>query len=100
MKSIPKSLIPFFQEYDFDEMGLESHKIVIIGRVLEFGTTRELEWLFKTYKQEDVKNFIKEYGYRKLTARSFNFWRIVLGIKKYRKPPWFKKESNPLPGGV
>ena len=95
MKSIPRTLIPFFQEYDPREIDLETYQPVIIGRVLAFGTTKELQWLFKVYKKEKVKNFIKEHGYRNLSPETFNFWRGLLEIKKYKKLPWLKKKSSP-----
>lgn len=95
MKSIPRTLFPFFQEYDPQEIDLETYQAVIIGRVLAFGTTKELRWLFKTYTKEKVRNFIKEYGYRKLSPETFNFWRLVLEVKKYRKLSWFKNKSSP-----
>lgn len=90
---IPVSSSPFFQEYNFKKLDIETDRNVIIERLLEYGTTDELRWLFHTYSNNEVRNFVRDKGYRALSIRSFNFWCLILGIKKYNKPVWLKDKK-------
>ncbi len=85
---IPKTIAPYFQEYDFSSLDVEKDSDLIIGRTLEFGTREELKWLFKTYGSQKIKEFVRTRGYRVLSKRGFNYWRIVLRIRRYKKPDW------------
>jgi len=85
---IIKTIAPYFQEYDFSSLDTEKDGELIIGRTLEFGTREELKWLFKTYGSRRITEFVKTRGYRVLSKRGFNYWRIVLKIRRYKKPDW------------
>jgi hypothetical protein len=85
---IIKTIAPYFQEYDFSSLDIEKDAELIIGRTLEFGTREELKWLFKTYGAQRIKEFVRARGYRVLSKRGFNYWRIVLKIRRYKKPDW------------
>jgi hypothetical protein len=90
---IPATLVPYFQEYDFETLSPESDADLIIGRVLEHGNRAELRWLFETYPKARIKEFVRENGFRALTRRSFNFWRLILRVGNYKQPPWLKTKS-------
>ena len=92
-RKIPKTMKPFFQEYEFSSLNLQSDRELIIGRILEFGTKKELTWLFKTYSPQEISKFVQKRGYRTLSVRAFNFWCVVLGIKRYSKPAWLKDKK-------
>lgn len=85
---IPNSLLPFFNDYS--QLNLKKDKNIIIPRVLDFGTIPELRWLFKTYPKAVIKDFIENRGFRALSARTFNFYFYLLGIKNYRRPDFSK----------
>jgi hypothetical protein len=36
---------------------------------------------------------VRAHGYRRLDKRAFNYWRNMLGIKRYTVPPWERSES-------
>jgi hypothetical protein len=86
--SLPISLLPFFSDYS--QLNLRKDKNIIIPRVLDFGTIAEIRWLFKTYSKAIIKNFVKTSGFRALSARTFNFYYQMLGIKNYRRPDFSK----------
>ncbi len=88
MAKIPKTLAPYFQEYEFSTLDIEKDADLIIGRTLEFGGSVELKWLFKTYGSRRIKEFVRTRGYRILSKRGFNYWRTVLRIRRYKKPDW------------
>jgi hypothetical protein len=88
--SIPKSLLSFFSDYS--KLNLRKDKNIIIPRVLDFGTINELRWLFRTYPKTTIKNFLKTRGFRSLSARAFNFYCHLFGIRNYNRPKFAKNK--------
>jgi len=85
---LPADAAWLFPEYDFDTMGLERHKSVIIERVLERGTWEQLCWLFTTCSEISVAEWVRRHGFRLLSKRSFALWRLALGVAEYSAPEW------------
>lgn len=77
-----------FPEYDLESLNLERHRGVIIERMLERGTWEQLRWLFATYGQECVADWVRHHGFRLLSNRSFALWRLALGITDLIVPEW------------
>lgn len=86
--TIPRSIIAFLQEYDVAEIDAETHAIPIIERVLEMGTWEDLHWLFHHYGIARITEYLQNLGHRRLAPMTFNYWRKLLKIKKYRRVPW------------
>jgi len=85
---LPPDLEWLFPEYDFAEMGLSSHQGIIIERVLEKGSWEQVHWLFKTYGEEKVADWVRKHGFRLLSKRSFALWKLALDIKEIEAPEW------------
>ena len=77
-----------FPEYDFETMDPESHRGVIIERILERGTWQQLRWLFATYGEDKVADWVRQHGFRLLSRRSFSLWRLALDVTEYQAPEW------------
>lgn len=90
---IPSSAAPYFQEYALDELDISKDADLIIGRILEYGDSKELKWLFAAYRTAQIRRFVCEYGFRALSPRSFNFWRIILKVQSFRRPSWLSSKS-------
>jgi len=90
---VPKEATVLFQEYDLNSLDVKNDKGLIIGRILELGDLRSLQWLFKIYTIKEIAEFVKLRGYRTLSSRTFNFWLLVLDIEKYQKPEWLKDKK-------
>ena len=73
---LPKHLNPLFPEYHQIRLNVGMDSSIIIGRILEYGSTNELQWLNKRYTRGDIKTFIQKDGFRLLTPRSLNFWSL------------------------
>jgi hypothetical protein len=82
MQPIPLTLAPFFQEYDFTKLNPQTDSHTIIERILQFGNRAELRWLFQTYPQEQIKEWVKIFANDKLPQPHRAFWKIVLEIKE------------------
>lgn len=87
---LPASSEWLFPEYDFARMTAEEYAGVIIERILDRGSWAEIRWLVDTYGQRGIAKWVRAHGYRRLDARAFNYWRNMLGIKRYTVPPWEK----------
>jgi hypothetical protein len=82
MQSIPLTLAPFFQEYDIAKLNLQTDSHTIIERILQFGNRAELHWLFNTYQQEQITEWVIRFGKDKLPQPHRTFWQIILEIKE------------------
>lgn len=85
---IPLELEWMFPEYEFAIMDIDTHRGVIIERVLERGSWEQLQWLFATYGEPLVAQWVTQHGFRLLSKRSFALWRLVLDIDTYHAPDW------------
>jgi Family of unknown function (DUF6922) len=89
---IPRSLQPYFQEYDLAELSLRRDADLIIQRTLEYGDWDEIRWLFQDYPRERVRRFLREHGERWLKPVTFNYWRKLLGLRRWQPAPFGKGE--------
>ena len=85
---LPADSAWLFPEYDSESIELERHRGVIIERVLERGSWEQVRWLFATYGEGPVAEWVRRYGFRLLSRRSFALWRLALGVTDYRAPDW------------
>ena len=85
---LPADAVLLFPEHDFEPVSLEEHRGVIIERVLERGTWEQVRWLFATYGETEVAEWVQEHGFRLPSRRSFALWRLVLGVGDYVAPDW------------
>lgn len=92
---VPPGLKPHFQEYDFTRLEMKRDANLIIQRTLEFGAWEEVRWLFRIYGKLRISEYVRQYGERGLSPVTFNYWRKLLGIRKWRKSP-FSAVKNEL----
>ncbi len=81
LHSIPTTLAPFFQEYDFENLDVRSAAPLIIERALQFGNRSELRWLFRQYSRAQISAWFVQYAGERLPDPHRTFWRIMLDIK-------------------
>ena len=85
---IPADSRWLFPEYTFDEMNLDQYASVIIERILERGSWAQLRWLFATFGEAEVAEWVRRHGFRLLSKRSFALWQNVLKVQDYVAPTW------------
>jgi len=86
--NIPADMAWLFPEYAFAMMDIQTHRGVIIERVLERGSWEQTRWLFATYGEAAVAEWVSKHGFRLLSKRSFAMWRLVLNVEDYYAPDW------------
>lgn len=88
MTHIPSGLRPHFQEYDLSSLDLDRDADLIIQRTLEYGTWDEIRWLVASYGVDRVRTFVRVRGERMLSRVTFNYWRKLLRIHRWRHSPF------------
>ena len=91
---LPDSTAWLFPEYDWASLDVERHSGVIIERILERGTWQQLRWLFATYGEARVAEWVRRHGFRLLSKRSFALWRLALGVDDFRAPDWAREARS------
>jgi hypothetical protein len=56
-----------FPEYEFESMKLIDHQGVIIERILERGSWNQIRWLFNTYSETQVADWVQNHVFRLLS---------------------------------
>lgn len=92
LDSVPITLKPYFQDYDLENIHLRRDTDLIIQRTLEFGDWHEIRWLFTVYRRGHIQRFLRRHGERWLKPVTFNYWRKLLGIRRWQPAPFGKGE--------
>ncbi len=85
---LPADSAWLFPEYDVSQIELQQYRGVIIERILERGSQEQLQWLFHTYSEPVVADWVRKHGFRLLSKRSFALWRLALDIAEFDAPDW------------
>ena len=85
---LPADSAWLFPEYDASQMDLLQYRGVIIERVLERGSEEQLQWLFRTYGEPLVADWVRKHGFRLLSKRSSALWRLALDVVEFDTPDW------------
>jgi hypothetical protein len=91
---LPETLYIHFQEYDPTSLDLQNDADLIIQRTLEFGEWEEVRWLLKQYGQKRLRAFLVENGERWLRPPTFNYWRKLFGVRRWKHSPFPIKKGE------
>lgn len=78
--SIPSSLRPYFQEYDFAQLTVGAHAELVIERTLNYGNRTELRWLFEQYGWQRITAWVVARGAKRLSRRRYHLWCVLLEV--------------------
>lgn len=79
--SLPKFLQSVLWSYDIKKIDIKTDKELIIQQVLNWGTEKQLKWLFKTYSKKEIKHVLRYSRRGSWQANVLNFWLRVFDIK-------------------
>ena len=87
--SLPSSTGRLLEHYNVEGVDLPKHRAFLVGRLFEEGDTRDLRWLTENVSEKEVSAWLRTYGARRLSKRSFTFWAALLGDDGAlaRRPP-------------
>jgi len=86
---VPAAMAPLFPEYDVKALEPVRDADLILSRILERGTARELRWGLRRYPLARRRAFLRSEGRRLLSARALHFWSWLWGgVRRPHKPSW------------
>ncbi|MBI4235121.1 hypothetical protein HY604_02375 [Candidatus Peregrinibacteria bacterium] len=78
---LPNYLRACLWSYDTKKLDTDKDKKLIITSVLNLGSSKATDWLFKKYSKEEIKNTVKTSNASNWNKKSLNLWRLVFSIK-------------------
>jgi hypothetical protein len=66
-----------FWEADVSAIDIDQYKFYIIERILEYGDKPEVNWMFRQYSPETIKEVL--FSSRAISNKSSSFWKTILG---------------------
>ena len=81
---IPSFVHPFLWSYDIEGLDLLENRERIITNVLNLGTTKAVDWLFRVYSEKEIKEMVANPLPGEWNNKSLNFWRIILEVEPSR----------------
>lgn len=81
-----------FWDVNFQKLDVNTHKRLIIERVLTLGNLKEFFFLLSTYESNTIKQIVKES--RNIDAKTIDFAASYFGINKKDIKCYTKKQST------
>lgn len=78
---IPSYIKPYLWSYKTEKMDLKKDKKRIIANVLNLGSKKATDWLFKNYSKNEIKNTLADTLPGEWNKKSLNYWSIIFGVK-------------------
>jgi len=76
--AIPDNVLRLFWDADKSGIDVQRHARYIICRVLDYGDSPEVRWLFVTYGQAAIKDVVASGA--PLHPKTANYWRKRFGL--------------------
>ena len=71
---LPQSVKAVLWSYNTDKIDLQKHRRLIISQVLNFGTKKATDWLFKYYGKDLVREIASEIPLGQWDKKSLALW--------------------------
>ena len=84
MKRLPDFLKEYFLDVDIEKINLEKASFFVTERLLEYGDSREIRWVFKVYGKKIIKKVIMISI--NISPKTGNFWADMLNVPKSKVP--------------
>lgn len=91
---LPKSLKPYFWDYSFSKLSLETDRDLIIRRVLSTGSWEAVIWLKKKIGNRNLKEWLITHQGRGLSPRQLRYWGLVLNLPDRQVNKWIKAATE------
>ncbi|MGE4357535.1 MAG: hypothetical protein AB7E08_03140 [Candidatus Omnitrophota bacterium] len=82
---MPKFLTSLLWSYNLNEIDLKEDKEIIITQVLNYGSWKELRWLYSVYPEKEIKKVVSHPRRGLWFDKVLNFWEIMFGIHLPKK---------------
>lgn len=88
LRKPPGSFQSLFPEYPLRTLDPYRDGRLIMARILDRGGRSEIRWLLRRYPMTMIREFLREDGWRMLSARSYRFWCLTAGVTPGSPPEW------------
>ena len=78
-KKLPSFLKRLFWDIEFEE--IDPSSALFKERLLELGDVKDIKFLFSIQNRNLIRNFLINYGEKRLSPKSYNFWSNFFDIK-------------------
>lgn len=78
---VPSSFQWLFWSVNVKSLDLKKDKEYIITQILNYGTEKELKWLFRIYPEEEIKKVIRNPRRGVWFRKVLNFWTTIYNVK-------------------
>lgn len=78
---IPKKMKWLFWSYDINSLDLKKDKDYIIVQILNYGTWKDIKWLFRIYSEKEIVKVIESPNRGLWFEKVLNFWLKIFDIK-------------------
>jgi len=80
MKKAPEFLRKYFWDVDFVKLDIKAYPLDTIGRILEYGDLKAVNWMRKTFARKEIREVLLRL--RIVSPKSANFWSLIFGVDK------------------
>lgn len=80
---------------DIKSIDFEGDKFLIIERVLEHGSDKQIEFILSFYKKKDITKVIMESSY--LNRKTVNYWCLIYNLRKENSRCYTRQSLYPWP---
>ncbi|MFY9824678.1 MAG: hypothetical protein WAM82_25090 [Thermoanaerobaculia bacterium] len=77
--NLPAGARRLFPHDEDEALDLQHDRSLILSRLLEDGDGADLSWLASVLPEAEIAEWFGRHGGRRLSARSRELWRVVLG---------------------
>ncbi len=81
VEALPESVVRLLWDVDPDAIDLRRDRALIMERVMSRGTWEAMQWLRRQYSHEDLAEFVRTRGVRRLSPRDLAYWALVTGVE-------------------
>lgn len=93
---LPRSLRPFFWDYDFARLSWKADRDLIIGRILAVGNWDSLRWLRRRLPDAALREWLQRRRGAGLSNRQLRFWELILELPRREVNAWLAQPGRKI----
>jgi hypothetical protein len=93
-RRLPRTLRPFFWDYDFSRLSWKADRDLIIARILAVGNWDAIRWLCRRVPDAELRSWIERRRGAGLSNRHLRYWELVLGLPHRQVNAWLAQPGR------
>jgi hypothetical protein len=93
---LPRTLRPYFWDYDFSRLSWAADRDLIIGRILAVGNWDSLRWLRRRLPDAELRSWLEHRRGAGLSNRHLRYWELILKIPRRKVNAWFADPARQI----